>query len=285
MFRGIAVVITIAILSAVGEARTGDPPARPSRIMSLNLCTDELLFRLADRADIAAVTWLARDPASSNVAELAAGLPVDHGLAEEVIALEPDLVLASAQSPRGLAALVRRAGFPLLEFDAPKSIADVRDQIGRLATALGRTERGEALVADMDRRLASLPRPAAGGALRALALDPNGFTSGAGSLMDDIVTAAGLTNVASTLGIGSYAQVPLETLVATGPDLLILDARRDGPPSWATGLLRHPVLAATSERTRTVVLPSRLWTCGGPGVVEVVEWLARAAIGRAPAAR
>jgi iron complex transport system substrate-binding protein len=40
----------------------------------------------------------------------------------------------------------------------------------------------------------------------------------------------------------------------------------------ATELLRHPVLSKLT-RTRIVVLPGRLWNCGGPGVAEAVERL------------
>jgi iron complex transport system substrate-binding protein len=33
------------------------------------------------------------------------------------------------------------------------------------------------------------------------------------------------------------------------------------------------VLAALSDRTRVVVMPGRLWNCGGPAVVEAIERL------------
>ena len=62
---------------------------------------DELLLRLADPRNVASVTWLARDPGSSNVADLAAEIPVNHGLAEEIIPLQPDLVIAGIYTAAG----------------------------------------------------------------------------------------------------------------------------------------------------------------------------------------
>ena len=65
--------------------------------------------------------------------------------------------------------------------------------------------------------------------------------------------------------------------MANGVDVLILSASRDGPPALATDILRHPVLSALSDRTRLVVMPGRLWNCGGPAAVEAIERLMRVA--------
>ena len=62
-------------------------------------------------------------------------------------------------------------------------------------------------------------------------------------------------------------------MAANTVDVLIVSASRDGPPALATEILRHPVLAALSDRTRVVVMPGRLWNCGGPAVVEAIERL------------
>jgi iron complex transport system substrate-binding protein len=138
----------------------------------------------------------------------------------------------------------------------------------------------------MDASLAALPAASSSSRPRAIVLNPNGATVGKGTLVDEIMTRAGLTNVAAELAIDNYGQVPLEAVVASGVDVLIVSASRDGPPALATELLRHPVLAALSDRARVVVMPGRLWNCGGPAVVEAIERLrhvADDARARAPA--
>jgi iron complex transport system substrate-binding protein len=268
-----------AVAIAVLAEASAQPADKARRIVSLNLCADELVLRLADRDNIASVTWLSRDPGSSNVAALAAQVPVNHGLAEEVIALAPDLVVAGQHTGRSAVALLRRTGFPLIELAVPRSLDDVRGHIRMVAGAIGEPERGDRMIADMDDRLAAFARAAPATRRRALVLNPNSFTAGSGSLADKIIAAAGLDNLAPALGVDHYGRVPLEAVVTAHPDVLILDARRDGPPSWATDLLRHPVLAGLPGDTRMVVLPSRLWTCGGPAVIEAVARLAQAAVG------
>src|SRR4029078_12655099 len=84
-------------------------------------------------------------------------------------------------------------------------------------------------------------------------------------------------HVAGELGIDSYGQIPLEAVAANAIDILIVSASRDGPPALARKILRHPVLSALSDRPRVVVMPGRLWNCGGPAVVEAIERLMQAA--------
>ena len=262
----------VVVLAFASDLSAEDVAAKPHRIVSLNLCADELVLRLADRENVASVTWLSRDPNNSNVSELAEEVPINHGLAEEIIPLSPDLVIAGIHTTRTAVALLKRVHFPLIELEVPLNLHEVRAQIRQVADAIGETERGERVVADMDVRLASITRPAPEKRLRALVLNPNGFTTGAGSLVDDIITTAGLTNLATGTGLGNYARIPLENVVMSDPDVLILNGRRDGPPSLATELLQHPVLS-TLPLTRTIVLPSRLWVCGGPAIVDAIELL------------
>jgi iron complex transport system substrate-binding protein len=271
----LGIAATTLLLIASGP-RAEDTTPKPHRIVSLNLCADELVLRLADRENIASITWLSRDPDNSNVPELAAKVPINHGLAEEIIPLNPDLVVAGIHTTRTAVALLKRVRFPLIELEVPRSLNDVRAQIRQVAVAIGEGERGERVIADMDERLASTARPPPEKRLRALVLNPNGFTTGAGSLVDNIITTAGLTNLAAGIGLGNYARVPLENVVMSHPDVLILNGRRDGPPSLATELLQHPVLSALPH-VRAIVLPSRLWVCGGPAIVDAIELLSRVA--------
>ncbi len=272
----------LALLAGIGmltgaELQAAEVDHKPQRIVSLNMCVDEMVLRLADRRNIASVTWLSRDPDNSNVPALAAQVPINHGLAEEIIPLAPDLVLAGTYTTRTAVALLKRVGVPLQEVGVPRSVDEVRRQYLDVAGLLGERERGEDIVAAMDERLAALAanRPAAG--LRAVVLNPNGVTVGPGTLADEIISRAGFENLAATLRIDNYGQIPLETIVAHGVDVVILSASRDGPPAMATEILKHPVLSALADRTRLVVMPNRLWNCAGPAIADAIERLRRVA--------
>jgi iron complex transport system substrate-binding protein len=269
-----ALLVAIAIMlvpAALGAAGI------PKRIVSLNLCTDELVLRLADRSNIASITWLSKDRISANVVDLAADVPVNHGLAEEIVPLDPDLVVAGTFTARTAVAMLKATRFQVTEFGVAHSLADVRSGIRKMAALVGEPARGEALVASFDERLAEIGPPAPGRRPTALVFNANGFTVGAGTLVDDIMTRAGLDNVAAHMKLGNYSQLPLEIAVRSDVDVLIISARRDGPPSLATALLDHPVLSKLGPKSHLVVLPTNLWSCGGPEVAEAVARLRAAA--------
>lgn len=263
----------IPLLLALGLAAM-PAMARPHRVVSLNLCADALVLRLADRADVRSVTWLARDPENSVVAAEAASVPVNRGLAEEVAALDPDLVVVGAFTPRGTVALLRRLGMPLLELGVPESLDGIRAQIRQVAAALGQAERGEQMIAAMDDRLAAIRSPAS--PPLAVVLRPNGFTVGRGSLVDEILHRAGVRNLAAERGLEAYGEIPLESVALAGVRLLILNQPENGAPSLGEAMLDHPILAALPN-LRLVRVPSRLWTCGGPEIAEAAALIAAAA--------
>lgn len=261
------IVAMIVLLSLHGQAW-----AAAQRVVSLNLCTDELVLRLADRSRIASVTWLSQDRSGSNVPDLAAAVAINHGLAEQVIAAQPDLVVAGIFTTRTTVAMLKRTDIPVVEFGVPRTLDDARRQILDMARLLQEERRGEALVAAMDTRIAKASGTRMPYRPTAVVLNPNGFTVGKDTLVDQILTAAGLENIAARLRMDNYGQIPLELVAAHAIDVLIVSASRDGPPALATEILRHPVLAKL-DGTRIVSMPGRLWSCAGPSIAEAVERL------------
>jgi iron complex transport system substrate-binding protein len=267
LIRSVLLLLVIALAAMPAMAQ-------PHRVVSLNLCADALVLRLADRADVQSVSWLARDPENSVVAAEAASVPVNHGQAEEVAALQPDLVVVGAFTTRSTVALLRRVGMPILELGVPRDLDGVRAQIRQVATALGQAERGERMIATMDERLAAIRSPAS--PPLAVVLRPNGFTAGRGSLVDEILRRAGVRNLAAEQGLENYGEIPLERVALSGGRLLILNQPENRAPSLGEAMLDHPILSALPE-LRLVRVPARLWTCGGPEVADAAALIAAAA--------
>jgi iron complex transport system substrate-binding protein len=139
--RVLAVLVLLAWnLVVIAAHAVGETPPAPRRIVSLNLCTDQLVLALADRAAVRSVTWLARDPQSAVLAAAAAEVPVNHGLAEEIIPLAPDLVVAGLYTARTTVALLKRFGFSVLELDVPDSLPAIAAQMRTVAHALAHPE-------------------------------------------------------------------------------------------------------------------------------------------------
>lgn len=263
-------LVLAALLSAASARADG---VKPQRIVSVNMCLDELVLRLAEPQHVASVTWLSRDPLNSNVADIARTVPINHGAAEEALLAHPDLVLVGPFTPAPTRAMLTHVGAPVVEYGVPETLADVRAQVRDVAKTLGEPAHGEALVADLDRRLDAASLDPRLPKLKAIILRPMGFTVGPGSLVDELLARAGIENIAERLGIGSYQQVPLERVATLDADVLIVNSEGVGAPSLATEALHHPLIAALAKNLQVVAVPSKLWTCAGPGVADAVEAL------------
>jgi iron complex transport system substrate-binding protein len=248
-----AVLLTTLLLLA-------RPAAATPRVVSLNLCTDQLLVLLAPE-QATALSPLARDPALSFVAPQAASYPTVRPDAEAVLNLHPGLVLAGTYGAQSVLALLRARGTRIVQIPEPESFAAVTGQVTLVAATLGVPERGATLLAFMRARLAAIPHTPRG---TALFWQARGYTAGPGSFDHEILTTAGYTDT------GTGTQMPLEALVTHPPHLLVTETAPEYP-SLATDLLSHPALSTIPTRT----VDPALLACPGPWSVGAVEALGR----------
>lgn len=260
MHRILALPLFLALIGAA--------PARPQRIVSLNLCADQYVLALADRSQIAALTRFARDPGMSAAAAQAAAIPFTRGGAEDVLTLRPDLILAA---PGRRETIARLGGRKVATLDVPpaEDYADIVEQIRSVATAIGHPARGEALIARMDQELRLIPRNVGRGAIAAY-YQRRGFLTGTGTLIDDLMRRVGLRNLAARLGKPALAQVGLEELALARPDFLIVETATDRVADQGTEMLHHPLI----EPIRRLRLPQAWTVCGGPSYVRAANTLA-----------
>lgn len=245
--------------------------AAPARVVSINLCTDQLAMMLAAPGQLVSVTHLARDPAASVMAEAAKAWPTNRGQAEEVYLLHPDLVLAGRYTAQPTVAMLRRLGIPVAVFEPADSFADMQADIARMGALLGREPEAAAMAGAFAARLAriraaSLPGP------RPLAAtwSARGYMSGHESLAGEILTTAGFDTLAARMGRAQGSTLPLEALVLADPDLVVTG--RIGPgSSRAEEPLTHPALRALTGHRAAV--EDRDWICGLPSVLDATDRL------------
>ncbi len=127
-------------------------------MVSVNLCVDQLAILVAADGQPLSVPNLASDERGSTLADRTRAFVPNHGYAEEVLLLEPDLVLAGTYTTRATVELLRGLGVRVEELPPASSFADVRANLRRLGELLGQRERAESLVVDLDRRLLSAHR-------------------------------------------------------------------------------------------------------------------------------
>lgn len=267
-------VLTVLLHPTPAAAET------PQRVVSINLCTDQLAMLLAAPGQLVSVSHLARDPRSSVMVDAAMAYPANRALAEEVYLLKPDLVLAGTFTARATVSMLERLGIPVATFPPASSLADVRQGMVDMGRALGREDQAAAMVARFDAGLAQVGLPGGAGPTAAT-YAANGYTPGANSLSGDIIKAAGFRHLATELGLSHGGFLPLEALILSAPDLVVVGETYPGN-SRAEEILSHPAL--TQLRGGRETLEDRDWVCGLPGVVDAVTRMraAREALGAAP---
>lgn len=250
-----------------GSAATGAPP---QRVVSINLCTDQLALLLAAPGQLVSVSRLAQDPDISAMAETAAALPVNGSGAEEVFLLAPDLVLAGSFTAPATVEMLRRLGVRVEVFAPAEALADIPDRLARMGAVLGRDAEAATRIAKFRTALAELDdtpvqRP------RAALWYVNSFTFGDRTLAGDILTAAGFANVATEAGLERGGTLPLERLLLLAPDVIVQG--RDYPgQARAEDNLAHPALRTLQSRIAGT-LTDRDWICGTPRVLDAVRRL------------
>ena len=258
--------LTVALLGATAAAA-----GPPQRVVSLNLCTDQLAMMLAAPGQLVSVTHLAADPMMSVMADQAAGFPLNHGRAEEIHALTPDLVLATNWTPRHTFSLLERLGLRVEQMPLATRLDQIPGNIAHIGALLGREAQAQALVEDFHAGLAALAPPP-GARPRAVLHNANNYTSGAGTMAAELLALAGLANIAEEAGITGGGNLAMEQIVMLAPDLVIQAQRYPGA-SRAEAVMDHPAMLALRDRGGGALADAE-WVCGTPHVLRAVARLA-----------
>lgn len=264
--------IIVAALALGGAAAPADRMPVPRRIVSLDLCADQLLVALADRNQIAGLTEWARDPRLSAVAASARGLPFTHRGAEEVLALRPDLVIGGAPRTRAVLGKLMPSA-RMIDGPTGDDVSAIERSIAAIAEATGHPERGRAAIARMRRELARVGPPPGRGRVAAF-YQRQGYLTGAGTLVDDMMRRVGLVNLATRLGRPALSSVSLEEMALARPEFLLMDEATRRDADRGTAALHHPVLDSAVPPRRRLYVPQALTVCGGPAYPRAVAILA-----------
>ena len=270
--------IAVLAITLLASAQQGGAQEPPRRVVSINVCTDQLAMLIAGEGQIRSVSRLAANPDTSTMFEEAKAYPANHGLAEEVFLMKPDLVLAGTFTARTTVELLRRLGFRVEQFAPANNFEAICTAITRIGDLLGRQGRAAELLREFDEGVAELAASPRSDTV-AVAYSSNSYTTGAGTLTNAVMNAAGLTNMAAEQGVVGGTRMPLEALLAGHPDLVVTGTTSYDRPALAQENFVHPAFRAFYDAGKVVTVPDSLWICGAPFTLDAVRLLREAAQG------
>ncbi len=204
--------------------------------------------------------------------------------AEGVLAMAPDLVLASADAgPPQVLAKLRAAGVELLVLPGPPPVTNSLQLIETVARRLEVEVRGAELIAEIRHALAALPGSAERPAALAVIGGQGGqlMAAGAGTRADAMLRLAGARNAAAEFH--GYRPLSAESLIRLNPAAIVVPDHALPLLGGLNGLRRQPGVAATTAgRTGRLVTMDGLLLLGmGPRLGLAARELATA-LGTAP---
>ena len=245
------------------------------RVASMNVCTDQLLIPLADPQQILGLSRFARDAWQSFWADDARRYPILSGGAEDVLVLNPDIVVASLFDKRSTRELLKAQGLHLAEFSVPRNLDEVKAQIRRMGEIVQHADRAAAEVARLDAAVARARQAVTEKRYSVLPLSRRGWVSGSDSLVSSLLSETGLFNAAGDLGVGSGGYASLEAIVSLKPDFLLVSEAGDRAEDDGRAFLLHPALERFYPPEKRIVIPERLTVCGGVMLADALDVLVR----------
>jgi iron complex transport system substrate-binding protein len=251
----------------------------PNRIISLAPSNTEILFALGLADRVVAVTDYCNYPPEAEAKPSIGGFSTPN--IEEIVALSPDLLLATSIHEKKIIPQLENKGLTALAL-SPKTIDGVLEAISLTGKVTGVPENASALATEMRRRIkavtdktASLPSEPRPGTFYIVWHDPL-MTAGSGTLQDELIEKAGGLNIARELT--DYADISLEAVIVANPDVIIAGAGhgsgQDQPFQYAQV---EPRLRDTSARQNNHVytIDADLASRPGPRIVEGLEIFAQ----------
>ena len=275
--------MTLGLCLAFGILPTPSHAANPPRrVVSFNVCADQLVVALAEPGQIAALSPHATNAVLSTVSDTARAYPRTGWTAESVVPFAPDLVLTGYSWDRSPTMQMMRAlGIRLAPIGLVNDIDGARAQVHEVAALLGHPERAAALLDEITAARGRLADARRSMSSTALLVTHGGYTVGPTSLAAALMVEAGLKPPAGApSGYGGF--VPLEQLITLRPDYLVLANAIETPDSQGTLYLTHPALRALYPPARRIILPTRYTLCGGPSLVAALDYLTGVVKGLAP---
>lgn len=228
------------------------------RIVSLDLCTDWMLLKYADRSRVKAFSPLLYRYQADWVPD---DLPVHDGSIELILELDPDLLIAGEYNAVLLRKRLKQLGRRVEVMPMPTGLDSIHEYQQRFLSVIA-VDQGDYQWQWQE----SYPQKN----LTLLLLGANGIGTGRDTLENDLIEKAGWENYIEASG---YVDLRLEQIVATPPDAIVWSAPLSN--SLANLFAKHPAINKTVSQFEIPAVENWRWECPGPWSLELIEELAK----------
>ena len=246
--------IVLFLLCVVTASRAGNVTG----IVSLDLCTDWMLLKYAEKSQVRAYSSLLYRYHADWVPD---GLPTHDGSLESILELEPELLISGEYN----AILLRKRLQQLAQRVEVLPLPDSLDAIRRYQHQFLSIIQADDSELDADWETTYPARNE-----NLLLLGANGIGTGRDTLEHDMLTRAGWSNYIEQSG---YVNLQMEQVVADPPDAIYWSAPLSN--SLANLYVHHPAIKRIMAQSTTPRDQNWRWQCPGPWNLELIEELSK----------
>ncbi len=236
------------------------------KVISLDFCADQYVLKFVPKQNI-----LALSPDSqksfSYMRSAAKDIPQIRPRAEDILLLNPDIVVRSYGGGPMISRFLERANIEIVQLSFANDLLDVAPFIDEISRKLDNIETGKKTIADFQETLRK-DKPQ-GQSL--LYLTSKGASAGPHTMIDDIITTAGFENFQRRSG---WASIPLERLAYESPDFIATGFFETSDlitDQWTPAT--HPIVKTALAKTPNVNIPGDLTACSGWFLGDAIDLL------------
>jgi len=238
------VVFLLLVIGLASSATAQDKPVR--RIISLGPVITEELYLLSSESKLVGNTVYCQHPAAAKSIEKVGN--VQEINLEKIVALRPDVVLATVLTDERSKERLRRMGINVVDVPNARNFDEVCESFLKLAQIVGRLDKAQEIVTQARKEVKALREKLEGIVpLRVfvqVGVNPL-VTIGVESFANDFIQFAGGVNIVTEKG---YLQYSLERVLASDPDVLLISSMGFGGEQARKEWLKFPVLKAVREQ-------------------------------------
>lgn len=229
----------------------------PTRILSLDLCSDWLLAKYVSRSQVVALSPLLKQYPVKWIGD---EWPTHNGSLEQILNLQPDLVLSGEYNALLLRQRLIALGVRVEVLPLPRTLSEVTGYEQRFLSLVGLSPTKARVPLAPYQQTTQMPR--------LLLLGANGVATGRQTFENDVIQHAGWGNYIESDG---YLRLDLEQIVTDPPDAVMWSAPKS--PALANQFAKHPALRRAIPSEQWLDSSYWQWQCPGPWTWQLIEQL------------
>lgn len=261
----------IGVASPSGHASSADGHDTTPRVISTNVCIDNILINIFGTENVVAVSNLVDDARYSHVRMLDQSIERISFDAETILSLRPSLVLISNFSNHRVVKILKDSGLKIVKVPFATKLSDISQNIQIVGTAIKQQTKAKIAADAIDQHIGeTMPKTGK----FALHITSNNYIYGNNSLISDAIRYAGMAAPEQDRFANKPGFYNIENIILSKPDYLIVDGSDEIDSLKFEHDRYHPAFKVAYPPKHRIKIEPKLWSCAHqltPQIIDLIK--------------